>query len=488
MNPVAPGQQASELRQQLDRWLRVCIQCGLCLPYCATFLATGNEVQSPRGRLLLLQRIVTGQVAEDDPDLLRAFDLCLGCRACATACPSGIAFQLFDHAKDLAFTRLPGARDLPGGARLSSPGFLRWLRRGADLARSVLGACAGARWRERLEAARPAFLARWARLLGTVPRSCDRDSDLIDLLDGLVTVAQGRRAPDIAAGGEVLAAGEDPDPVQAAADETMAGEAATAPVVAFFRGCASAALLPGTSRRLRRLLKAAGCRVIVPAEQACCGALAGHTGQPHLADAQRQRNVAAFRAAQGEGSAADWDWMVVEAAGCGLELQGYPAEIADRVRDACVLLSELRLPRAREVPLRVALHDACHARHGQHIVSEPRRLLRRIPLLELLEPAEPEVCCGSGGAYSLQHPELSAAMGRRKAEMLAATDADLIVTTNPGCLGQIADGLALVAPELPIVPLTDLLWYAHLGERSPGVAGGDHDGHPGSRGRDSDGN
>ena len=101
-------------------------------------------------------------------------------------------------------------------------------------------------------------------------------------------------------------------------------------------------------------------------------------------------------------------------------------------------------------------------------MAEPRRLLGNIPGLLLLEPEEPEVCCGSGGTYSLFHPDLADTMGRRKAEMLAATGADLVVTTNPGCLGQIADGLAVIAPELPILPLSDLLWYAHLGREVGG--------------------
>jgi glycolate oxidase iron-sulfur subunit len=112
------------------------------------------------------------------------------------------------------------------------------------------------------------------------------------------------------------------------------------------------------------------------------------------------------------------------------------------------------------VPLRVALHDPCHARHTRGIVAEPRRLLARIPGLILCEPAESDVCCGSAGAYALRHRELSEAMGRRKAQALADTGCDLVVTTNPGCLGQIADGLSLVAPSLPVIPLSDLLWYS----------------------------
>jgi glycolate oxidase iron-sulfur subunit len=443
------------VRHELDVLLRSCIQCGLCLPHCATYLATGSEVQSPRGRLLLLRELLDGELPARHPDVLGAFDLCLGCRACETVCPSGVRYALLDFARDLASQELPGAGPPFPGVRLSSRRWLRAVRALAGLARALLCRLRGPRWRERL-AAGPAWQRRWGRRLGSLPRAPETDAELTALLDGLVTRRGGA-----------------PASVAAPAAGTGAGapsgaDSAAAPRVAFFRGCASDVLLPGTARRLRGLLAAAGCRPVAPDGQVCCGALAAHAGRPDVAARQRERNVAALGPAL-----AACDVLVVEAAGCGLELQAYPPEVADRVRDAAVLLAELPLPRLRPVPLRVVLHDACHARHGQGVVEEPRRLLRRIPRLELLEPEEAEVCCGSGGAYSLSHPELSAAMGRRKARMLAATGADLVVTGNPGCLGQIRDALVFEAPELPVIPLSDLVWYAWA-ERpgaSPGGVG-----------------
>jgi glycolate oxidase iron-sulfur subunit len=152
--------------------------------------------------------------------------------------------------------------------------------------------------------------------------------------------------------------------------------------------------------------------------------------------------------------------LVTEAAGCSHELKGYGPDIAKQVTDAVVLLAALDLPPLGAVPLKVVYHDPCHARHGQGIVTEPRQLLSAIPGLDLVEPVEAEVCCGSGGAWGLRYPDLSQKLGRRKAANLVATGADLVVTSNPGCLGQIADGLHQLAPDLPILPLTDLLWYA----------------------------
>ena len=152
--------------------------------------------------------------------------------------------------------------------------------------------------------------------------------------------------------------------------------------------------------------------------------------------------------------------IIVEAAGCGQELKSYGPEISERITDAVEVLADSPQPTLRSVPLRVAFHDPCHARHGQGLIAAPRQLLSAIPDLQWQEAVDIEVCCGSGGAWGLRYPEMSLDLARRKAADLAAGGPDLIVTTNPGCLGQIADGLALEAPGLPILPLTDLWWYA----------------------------
>jgi glycolate oxidase iron-sulfur subunit len=226
--------------------------------------------------------------------------------------------------------------------------------------------------------------------------------------------------------------------------------------VVFFEGCANAGLLPDASRRLRDLLQGMGCQVTLAPGQECCGALASHTGRSERASALRTINTEALSTVLENGGV-----LLVEAAGCGLELrEKYGTALAEAATDAVVLLDRLEWPALGSVPLKVAYHDPCHARHGQGIVAEPRRLLARIPGLTLVEPHEAEVCCGSGGAWGLRHGDLSEEIGRRKARHLAASGADLVLTSNPGCLGQIADGLALEAPDLPVLPLSDLLWYA----------------------------
>lgn len=426
-----------EIRRRLDELLRSCVQCGLCLPCCATYLATGNEIHSPRGRLLLMGRWLDserGMAGPPPPEFRESFDLCLGCRACETACPGGVAFDLLEFARARA-DEAAGAPRAALARPLASRGPLGLLREIGGLVRKILRSVFGDRWRRLLSRA-PVPVSSLARSLGALPAAPRSGSELIALLDRL----SGLRTPDPAA----LAAAGNPAPA--------AGRRAT-----LFAGCASGSLLPGTQSRLLSLLEAAGVEVSTPAGQQCCGALDRHVGASDRADRRREANTAALAA-----DAARTGALLVEAAGCGLELKDYPGAVAEKVVDAAEYLADLPLPPLRDVPLKVVLHDACHARHGQGIVEQPRRLLGRIPGLTLLEPPEAEVCCGSGGPYSLFHPELSSAMGRRKARMLAATGADLAVTTNPGCLGQIADGLALEAPDLPIIPLSDLVWYAAL--------------------------
>ncbi len=417
------------MSRDLDTLLRSCIECALCLPHCATYLATGDETQSPRGRLLMLREALD-YPAEIEPSVHDAFDLCLGCRACETACPSGVPYDLLDAAKRLTDAVI-GPPDSPIIRHLSSRPVLKALRLTGIAARKTLSTTMGPTWRHRL-ANGP--LSDISRRLGTLPTS-PGDAALIARLDALT--------------GLNTASGALP---KSSADTERA--------VTFFTGCANRDLLPDTQRRLLALLDAAGVAVTIPDHQDCCGALAAHTAEPNVAQARQARNVASLAAAVAETGV-----LLTEAAGCGLELGGYPESIAGTVVDATVYLSGLPMPSLREVPLRVVYHDPCHSRHGQGIVAEPRALLERIPGVVMLEPEEADVCCGSGGAYSLVHPELSEVMGRRKARFLTSTGADVIATSNPGCLGQIRDAVALGDINLPVLPLSDLLWYAALSTR-----------------------
>ncbi len=424
--PTGPVAAAADL-------LHRCVQCGLCLPHCATYLASGDEALSPRGRLVLLGEVLDGRLDAADANVARSFSLCLGCVACTAVCPSGVAFDLIDHLRDLGAraTRAKGPQPV---ALLDRRATLRLLRRVAAPARSALRRFLGAAWRSRLAAA-PRPLSQLARLLGTLPTAPSSEADLDLVIEGLLSRAGRTASP---------ASGTTPPP---AADHGAR--------LVWFDGCADAALLPGTSARLRQLLRDLGCVVDRPRGQACCGALSAHDARHDRRDHLHDRNLAAL----GE-ALAGCDHLVVGAAGCTRHLRAYPEPVAGKVIDVNVLLDRLLPARLAPLPLRVAVHDPCHRRHGLGVVAEPRRLLHRIAGLEVLEPAEATVCCGSAGVYALRHGDLAAAMGRRKAEALADTGCDLVVTTNAGCLGQIADALSITAPSVPVLPLTDLLWYA----------------------------
>lgn len=424
--------------EELDALLRRCVQCGLCLPACGTWLVTGDETMSPRGRLLLLgEWLAEPGLMDTEPSWRRAFTTCIGCQACSGVCPSGVPFDLLAGAVEAARRPAPGSA--PGGgdrlvARLDGPRRLRLLAAAAGVGRVLVRLVRGARRGpppDRQRSAGPAGVwYRVARAVGTVPRAPAGDKALLRLLDGLAGVAPTR-------GGDLPPSGR-------------AGVR-----LLWFAGCANEGLLPDSSRRLRAVLRWAGATLVEAPGAGCCGALAAHGGLPARALTLRERNLAAW--GHGRGAAA----VVTEAAGCGVALRGYGDRLPVPQVDAIAWLAGAARPDFGAVPLRVALHDPCHARHGQGLVREPRALLRAIPGLVLLEPAEPDVCCGSGGLWSLAQPELSEQLGRRKAALLAATGADLVVTSNPGCLGQIAEGLACLPGRKPaLLPLGDLLWYA----------------------------
>ncbi len=414
---------APDLRTRLDDLLRRCVQCGLCLPHCATYTATGDETRSPRGRLLLLPDALDGDDA--DGTVTDTFDTCLGCRACVTACPSGVAPDLLEAGRAVA----RDGRDLPRVLGLSvGPERLPLLASLGHVAERAMAVLGGSSWRGRSEGSP---LAGVARLLGSRPVALRADLDLVKLLDGLTGV---RTRPGAA------------HPARAA-ERT----------VALFAGCANRGMLSDTQRRLVGLLAACGVAVETPPDQTCCGALEEHAGRTAAAAGRRRRNTAALGDA-----VTTHDSLLVEAAGCGLALEEQGGFPDGAVVDAAVLLDGLALPPRRSVPLTVAYHDPCHALHGRGIHAEPRRLLQGIPDLRLVEPEGADLCCGGAGGYALDHPDLSREMGRRKARALLEAGADLVVTSNPGCLGQIRDGLLLEDPSVPILPLTDLLWYASL--------------------------
>jgi glycolate oxidase iron-sulfur subunit len=382
-----------------------CVHCGFCLPTCPTYVLWGEEMDSPRGRIVLMKEGLE-EADELSPSMVTHLDRCLGCMACVTACPSGVRYDRLIEATrpqiERNYTRPAQERALRRVlfGLFTRPGRLRVM---VPL----------------VVAARRAGIARAAtRLPGKGLSGALRS--VVSLAPSVSLSEALRRLPEATA-----------------ARGTRRGR------VGLLQGCVQRVFFGRVNEATRRVLAAEGFEVVAPSAPRCCGALMFHTGYEDEALALAKVMFHAFE---------DCDWVVTNAAGCGSSMKDYAHVLADdpewgerarafseKVRDVTELLAEHE-PRAlrHPLPLRVAYHDACHLAHAQGVRSQPRELLRAIPELDLAEPAEWEVCCGSAGLYNLLQPEAGEALGRRKAHNLLATKPDVIAAGNPGCILQIA--------------------------------------------------
>lgn len=375
-----------------------CVHCGFCLPTCPTYVLWGEEMDSPRGRIHLMQQHIDGAPLTDA--MVGHWDACLGCMACVTSCPSGVRYDRL-----IEQTRAEVEREHERGPAEKA------LRR---LIFSVFP------YPRRLRVlAGPLRLAQRTGLDRAVRRS--------GLLDRVAPslAAMERLAPRLTKPARL--------PERAPAIGTRRA------TVGLLTGCVQGAFFPAVNAATIRVLQAEGCDVVIPAGQSCCGALSAHSGRAEEAQRFAQSVVDTF-------ASADVDYVVVNAAGCGSTMKEYAELLGpeaqafqDKVRDVSELLDELG-PVASRHPLEVvvAYHDACHLAHAQGVRAEPRRLLTAIPGLELREVAEADLCCGSAGIYNLLQPEPARELGDRKAANIVATGADVLVTANPGCLMQVA--------------------------------------------------
>lgn len=406
-----------------------CVHCGLCLPACPTYRETGREISSPRGRILLMRGVAEGRIPFDDVLAEEAW-LCLGCRACETACPSGVRFgrllELTRAEVEGAGLRRGPARSLERLALRSVVARPRRLR----LAVQVLAIA------QRLG------LDRLARPL--LPRAL-RDAQ--QLLPRVPPRQERRRLP-----------------ARVAADPPRRGR------VGLFVGCVMREIFGRVNAATARVLAHNGFEVVVPRDQGCCGALYAHAGDPQFARALARRNVEAF-------GIAGVDAVVVNAAGCGAAMREAGewdveggAGFAGSVKDVSEWLdgAGLRPPPGR-VEARVCYDDPCHLVHGQRVAEAPRRLLAAIPGLVLVDHDDPTSCCGAAGTYNLTQPAMSRAVLERKMRALAAADPDVIATGNPGCMMQLEAGVRRAGLRARVVHPIELLDAAYAGARSSGT-------------------
>jgi len=390
-----------------------CVHCGFCLPACPTYLALGEEMDSPRGRIILMKGALEGELSQED--VLPHVDRCLGCLACVTACPSGVEYgELLTPFREMtekgrnrsAMEEL--SRTLTNQT-LPYPGRFR--------AAAILG-----RYTKFLKPFLPAAL-----------------QTMLDLLPE-------RLPPRVALPRLASARGE------------------RRARVALLSGCAQQVLAPGINSATVEVLTSNGVEVVIPPRQGCCGALSMHTGAADQARALARRNFDAF-------NLDDVDAVVTNAAGCGSGMHEYPLlfageeeeqaarEFADKVQDVTVFLDALGIepPSGLPEPLTVAYHDACHLAHAQGVTDAPRRLLAAVQNLTLVPIPEGEICCGSAGSYNIDQPEIAAELGQRKAEAILGTGARAVVTGNIGCMTQIDNHLQRLGKPLPIFHTVELL-------------------------------
>jgi glycolate oxidase iron-sulfur subunit len=405
--------------------LRECVHCGLCLNACPTYLELGTEMDSPRGRIYLIKGLADGLLTLDR-EVVRHLDLCLGCRACEPACPSGVRYgSIIEEAR--AYIERTAPRP--------------WLER---MRRALILAVFP--YRRRLRAV--LGLAHVARGLGLWPL-VTRFVDAAALIPARAGAPTGTRARPTS-----------PDPRALRGFFPAHGQERAR--VGLLVGCVGEALFSEVNAAAVRVLNRAGVAVVIPAEQGCCGALHLHSGDPAGARELARRNLAAFPP--------DLDAVVVTAAGCGAAMKDYAhlldgdaaaRRFASRVRDVTELVAELAPHAGRPLALRATYHDACHLAHAQGVRAAPRQLLAAIPGLELVELGESDVCCGSAGSYNLSEPEMARRLRERKIDHIAASGANCVVVANPGCALQIRAGLAARGLTVRVAHPVELLDEAY---------------------------
>ena len=424
------------LRPPSAELLDDCVHCGFCLTTCPTYTLWGQEMDSPRGRIDLMRAGVEG--APLTSSMVGHLDACLGCMACVTSCPSGVQYDRLIEA-----TRAQVERRVERPARERAlrsliftlfpyPGRLRVLRA-------------------------PLRLAQRTGALRLVGRT------------GLV-----RR---ISPGLEVMQSLAPPLGPRVGVPERTPATGPRRAVVGMLTGCVQREFFGEVNAATARVLAAEGCEVVAPARQGCCGALSVHTGREEEGKTFARRLIDTFEESGVE-------HVVVNSAGCGSTMKDYVHLLADdpdyaerarafsaRVRDLAEILVELGpvAPRhpvtAQDRELVVAYHDACHLRHAQKVVGQPRALLDGIPGVRLVEIPDAEICCGSAGVYNILNPEPATELGDRKAATILRTGAELLVTANPGCLMQISQALERAGRPLPFLHTAVVLDASIRGHR-----------------------
>lgn len=422
----------------LDRdLLRQCVHCGFCLPACPTYRVLGLEADSPRGRIMQMKAVAQGDVPVDDVNFRTHMSRCLACRACETACPSGVHYgRLIESVR----------ADLPVSGRAAR--LMRQTLLGNVFGSPTIleGLGLGMRLYQRSGAQR---LLRASGALQQLPGP----AGMLGKLEALMPAVQGPI-------------------VQQPLARFLPAQGTRQYRVAVVTGCVMNQFFRATNRSTAHVLSINGCDVLIPRTQVCCGAIHVHAGERSLAQELARRNIDAMLSL-------GVDAIIINAAGCGSTLKEYGVLLDDdadyaarargfsrKVRDINEFLVDIgfRHPTARVPEQRVAYQDACHLAHAQRITAQPRALLRSIPGVTLVDMPNADYCCGSAGIYNITNYAMSMTLLEQKMESITATATDVIAAANPGCAIQIAAGARMRGWQVGVAHPIDLLDAAYQAE------------------------
>jgi glycolate oxidase iron-sulfur subunit len=414
MKHVIPIESLGSNGELMANAVEKCVHCGFCLPACPTYSVLGEEMDSPRGRIILMKSVLEGSVELNEA--VPYIDRCLGCLGCVTACPSGVPYgDLITPFRAYAEQQ----RRRPIVDRLARrvtrevlpyPERFRLAARAGKLARPT----------------KSVFPSQFQAMLNLLPDNLPDRSPLPESFP-----AQGERRAR----------------------------------VALLAGCVQQALWPEINWATLRVLSKNGVEVLIPPDQGCCGGLGMHTGDHSTARDLAISNMRAF--------SKEVDAILTNAAGCGSTLREYPLLFTDmtleadarsfsaKVMDISVFLDQLGIesPPPLPTPIKLTYHDACHLAHAQGVTSPPRALLQLIPNLTLVPLPESDLCCGSAGSYNIEQPEIASKLGARKALNILSTGVDAVATGNIGCLIQLRNHLSASTSKNGGSPHPPSIWH-----------------------------
>jgi len=422
-----------------------CVHCGLCTAACPTYAETGNENDGPRGRIYLMRAIVDGRLELTDT-ARKHLDLCLDCRSCETACPSGVQYGRILEPFRVDMQQIPAFTTSEGDA--TPAWFRKWILYGLFP------------YRRRLEWALTP--ARWMQKFGL-----DRLAEKLGITRFLPTHLQRmqQQLPRL-------------KPHEKPLPEFLPARGTRRATVGLFIGCVADAMFRHVHWATARVLQENGCDVIIPGQQSCCGAIHYHSGASEPMMQLMAMNADAFLEKP-------LDAVVVNVAGCGSMLKDYShvteelathdPDAAGRINRLCSLVKDVHeflaelgpISPSGKLPVKVAYQDACHLQHAQRIQKQPRDLLQMVPGLSLTHVDEPELCCGAAGTYNLTQPEMANRLGQRKLNHLLNNAPDVIASANAGCSLQLQAQLKSAGHDLPVMHPMEILDHSYRNQPLP---------------------